>query len=371
MLCVIVEPTIKNEYKYTKEYFFISCCKNKRISYTTASSLSEAADIIGRRGGSVLLYAASEKWAINMIRQNSSLGLNLIIAEAFRLQSGSKFSSVCTDVATQISEVCNYLNLCGVKSTAFFGARSVISWQVAADEAISYYIPTAKYTQYFRADESLSKAYRSFLRNGTNLESVICPNDLIAIYLISRLKKDNPELLKKLFVISLESSALSKCFSESITSFCGANQLIAQKTVELCRRTSRDKSAGMHISCFPEFKIGNSTHMKNPTRFNQPEFLDLSRLRYLSTDNMSYYYNVDDEYNDLLRLEYLIQTASDYDLAILSAITRLNNYAEISSYMNVSIDSVKYYTSKLYRRAGFESRKKLKAVLMEYFSPLK
>ena len=248
MLCVIVEPTIKNEYKYTKEYFFISCCKNKRISYTTASSLSEAADIIGRRGGSVLLYAASEKWAINMIRQNSSLGLNLIIAEAFRLQSGSKFSSVCTDVATQISEVCNYLNLCGVKSTAFFGARSVISWQVAADEAISYYIPTAKYTQYFRADESLSKAYRSFLRNGTNLESVICPNDLIAIYLISRLKKDNPELLKKLFVISLESSALSKCFSESITSFCGANQLIAQKTVELCRRTSRDKSAGMHIS---------------------------------------------------------------------------------------------------------------------------
>ena len=116
MLCVIVEPTIKNEYKYTKEYFFISCCKNKRISYTTASSLSEAADIIGRRGGSVLLYAASEKWAINMIRQNSSLGLNLIIAEAFRLQSGSKFSSVCTDVATQISEVCNYLNLCGVKS---------------------------------------------------------------------------------------------------------------------------------------------------------------------------------------------------------------------------------------------------------------
>ena len=111
--------------------------------------------------------------------------------------------------------------------------------------------------------------------------------------------------------------------------------------------------------------------MKNPTRFNQPEFLDLSRLRYLSTDNMSYYYNVDDEYNDLLRLEYLIQIASDYDLAILSAITRLNNYAEISSYMNVSIDSVKYYTSKLYRRAGFESRKKLKAVLMEYFFPLK
>ena len=80
----------------------------------------------------------------------------------------------------------------------------------------------------------------------------------------------------------------------------------------------------------------------------------------------------DDEYSNLLKLNFLLQNASEYELSIISAVARLKSYDEMAQYINSNADSVKYYTSKLYKRAGFGSRRSLKAILSEYFiSPIK
>lgn len=364
MLCVITEPKIINEYKYTYADILEKHCKSKGVKYIEAPNLSAAYNMLAGSGGSVLLYAATEKWALSVINENLKYGLNLIVYGVVQLQYGSRFSSVCTDVSSQISELSAYLNYVGVKNISFFGVRPYIDSEITAAEAAAYYIPTVNH---INADETLSKSYLYFSKNSSYPDAVICPNDLIAIYLINHLRRDNSGILKKMLIVSLQEKSLSAHYSKNITTFKNQDELTSETIAGLCKKRNGE-NIGTHLSFMPQLLIKEHSDYRAFGKTQYSAILNVLRITHPTfvTEVLPVY---DEEYSNLLKLNFLLQNASEYELSIISAVARLNSYDEMAQYIRSNADSVKYYTSKLYKRAGFGSRRSLKAVLSEYFAP--
>ena len=365
MLCVITEPKIINEYRYTYADILEKQCKSKAVKYIEVPSLSAAYNMLAGSGGSVLLYAATEKWALGVINENLKYGLNLIVYGVVQLQYGSRFSSVCTDISSQISELSAYLNYVGVKNISFFGVRPYIDSEITAAEAAAYYIPTVNH---INADETLSKSYMYFSKKSAYPDAVICPNDLIAIYLINHLRRDNSRLLKKILIVSLQEKALSAYYSKNITTFKNQDELTSETIAGLCKKRNY-KNTGTHLSFMPQLLIKEHSDYRSFGKTQYSAILNVLRITHPTFVTAEPLPVSDDEYSNLLKLNFLLQNASEYELSIISAVARLKSYEEMAQYINSNADSVKYYTSKLYKRAGFGSRRSLKAILSEYLIP--
>lgn len=360
MLCVITQPTVEYDYKYGFAPYLKAQCRKARIKYKEVASLSEAYGLLQNGNGSVFLYAATEKWVNEIIKLNQSYGLSLTVSGAVQLQYGSRTCSVCQDIPLKVTRLVTYLNACGAKSVALFGFRPYVDIELVTAESISCYIPVA---DGINPDTTLSKNYKLLKSLPRFPSTVICPNDLTAIYLINHLHRDIGEDFKEISVVSMEQNPLSEYYPYGITAFKNANKEIAKKTVELSTHPYPN-GTGAHFSFMSDFAINESTQSRPLSLSAREPILNPFKLQTLFTGNAIPVY--DDDYNNLLKVNFLMQSLGKYEMNILSTVLAFDSYEEIARHMKTNTDSVKYFTSKLYKRADFGSRKNLKAVLSEY-----
>lgn len=374
MLCIITDPLFKNDAICMHKVSLLRrLCQKKRIICREASSLIEAAELLKQNGGSAVLFAATSKFAFQTIKLNLRYGVNLIIADCNRLpEYRSVFSSVSYDWLTTLSEIFTYLEEYNIQNVAVFGINRSLENHVLIANTIVEYMPWLQCNgeQVFPLYDTLDMCFRSFFRHIYSFEAVICPNDMIAVYLINRLKKNDESLLKKLFIISLESSMLGKYYPISVTSFSDRNYIMAQKILEIHMHSGKGDGVAGHYSIRHELKIGASTRMKpfNRKKLLFPSTIGSFEKPVITFDNPIIHITADEDFQNLQNIEHLLQICSAYEFRMLADILKFNSYEEIAEDMGISVDSVKYYTRKLFNSVKLKSRVKLKASFSEYLS---
>lgn len=376
MLCIITDPLFENDAVCMKKVKLLHLlCRKKRVICKEAKGLTEAAELLRQgEGGSVVLFPATSKYAFQTVKLNSRYGVNLIIAESNRLpEYRSAFCSVTYDLSTALSEIFTYLEQYRIQNVAVFGINPSLENHVMIANTIVEFLPwlNCNGEQVFPLYDTLDKCFRSFYRHIGSFAAVICPNDMIAVYLINRLKQSDPDILHKLFIISMESSLLGKFYPVSVTSFSDRDSIMVQKILDLHTHYKANGETGCHFSIKHELKIGSSTQMKP---FHRKDLLFNATVGSLekpviTIENPVIHIIADEDYKNLQNIDHLLQICSDYELSVLADILKFDSYEEIADNRNVSVDTVKYYTRKLFGAVGLKSRIKLRRMLSEYLSP--
>lgn len=371
MIYIITEPAVREDSFFQHKITHLKLlCQKKRIP---VKQIQEFAEVnIHCEDDSLVLFGISTNWVLQIIKENRKTGINIIVAEDTCLPSHySIYSSVVYDWATSISTVVTYLNQYNKHNTALFGFNNSLETHLLVARMIEKNFPAmGGEEQFFPLKTTLEECFNRLISRINAFDSVICSNDLTAVFLLNRIKKNRPELVKKLFVISLEGATLSRFYSIGITSFSNQFENFTKKIIELYLLHQRNGHTGLHLSISGQFQIGDSTQRKpfKPSSHFFAANFDIKSADIKTVKNPVIRITPDKNLQNLERLERLLQNCTAYEIKLLISILEKDNYEDIALFFGENFDTTKYYTRKLFRIAGLKSKEELKSLITEYLT---
>lgn len=239
--------------------------------------------------------------------------------------------------------------------TAFFGIQKNDSSDLYKGEIFKkYYNDEDIYIK----NERISDTFDIFFENMHRYDSVICANDLIAIYLLKRLRKLNVAVPKQLQLAGIGNLWISSHISPTLTTSEYDNNMAIDiifkliHTEKLYNNLSKlslmlktDIVARETTGCYTCNNEG--THLYMPYKENGIADVSDEEIRIIK--------NVDSAFFSL----------SVTDREIIKELCKGETYNEIAEAVCLTQDSVKYHLKKIYSTFGLHSAKELKRLLEE------
>lgn len=276
-------------------------------------------------------------------------------------------SSITNAHGRDMSNLLHYMKLYGRGSTALFGfnpsspvdhqrlmGNRTVSEQHVCDDDI-YYV--------FNCVENLAD---QLIRHIDRYNSVICGNDVYAIYLINRLRERGIRVPEDMFVASFGNIMLSSAVSPSVSSMPVDLKQMAHVAVSAYAGWTQ-KSWGANFS----FTVESVFHSRASTSFlEMPHTLrqnDMNIVNQTSAnfpDNKSSY--TDEPLFFISALNNFLQRADQTDMGIMKALMNGTPLETLAEQLYLSKRGIDYRLSKIYRRFNISSRRELSELMKKY-----
>lgn len=94
-----------------------------------------------------------------------------------------------------------------------------------------------------------------FFEARSNFNSIICVNDYVAIYLISRMRKLDPDYLEKTYIVSFSNTLLSRLYTTPFTSLAPDMDALGCAVGDIYKLVKRSGASYRAVTIYVGYKI--------------------------------------------------------------------------------------------------------------------
>ena len=304
--------------------------------------------------GFLLLLGVDYCWMKEIAGQIASTDLIVILLEGDAKAFSGRTVQILHDQPSVIQQSLALLRDCGCTSPALFGVQKNDTSDLKKSEIFSLRYPLENV---YYTDNDLTDTFLRLYRNIKKYDSIICANDLFAIFLLKQFKEHGIKVPKTLKVIGNSDLWLSSHITPSLTTACGYDY---RTTAELLfwllkNQTLADTLTNIKLTLKNQM-ISRETTGNGKTE--KSDFWAVSEKNDFDTEFVHC-----EELKDIIKLNRVLPAFSPTDRKILVLVATGLPYADIAEECFLTYDSVKYHVKKIYGSLGVHNRSALCALL--------
>ncbi len=248
---------------------------------------------------------------------------------------------ISSDQETVIYEGLSHLQQKGFKSTAFFGVqKNDISDQRKADA----FTRIVSREHIYNIEDDINKACELFLKNVLNYDSVICANDIIAAYLLSKCRQKGIDVPNDLAIMGNGNLWISAHTSPPLTTTVSDYETTVAVALQTCQNIVRFPNiASLDIRLKIKLICRESTDITGESK---------SPCKYIPTYMGKFMGDDTENSKELLHIQQIdrvLSALSSEEQRIISMLVNGAKYSEIAEQIHLSEDSIKYHIKKIYK----------------------
>lgn len=336
----------------------------RKIEFTEESDIDRALEQCHVPGDVILIPTPATSLVIPLVEKCNKKGIQVIAPNIFQ------------DVGNLHRLHCVRGDIFGVMASLIFGFKQngnndIVLYGVNSNSQDDLLLAEAFNTSYcgryigiYFNDGDTQKCFDDFYENRQNVNAVICANDYIAIDLIERLTRVNPDFLNSIIIASFSNTLLSRYYNKPFTSIATNTVTVGRAIADIYKIVKKVNAQSYHsITFYVDYEIherGNGVGIfsKNNSSSSSRKLYPFPR-----SFDFSIAYDNDEMISKLLRVEMGLNELSGQQLEILDRILRNFSNDEISEEMYLSCETVKYHIKKILEIFNCENRLGLKKLI--------
>ncbi|MGN1370364.1 MAG: substrate-binding domain-containing protein, partial [Aristaeellaceae bacterium] len=263
---------------------------------------------------------------------------------------------------TETQQLINYLCNCGKRKIALvgFGARSINDnfRYHAAMSAIAARGLMLREKDVWLWEQDPMDSFRNFIGVAGEYDAVVCPNDVIAVYLVEYLRGQGVSVPEDLFVASFGNMAIGRYHRPSITSMTMDMHYVGEQAFSVWRYLMRSEQSLQRIAL--KITVPSTILIRESTACT-PLQAGIGDVFPQRQDNFYHHPAI----SRLIRLEKCISRRDDMDMRILRLLMAKKGYEEISDALFISSSTLRYRLNKIYADAGVKGRADFELLVRE------
>lgn len=350
MVCILIDPTYADSV-WCKH--FLDCLRNElrknRITFC------EIFETVPDNAKAVFIIASDYEWTKEAIYQLNQNKIHpILICNHQENFEGCEYSCVSSDINVSIKSLLDEINADGRCKVALYGVNTnSISDIGKADALFSRKDNRFCNVKVFHNDGNLQGCYESFLPLVNDFDAVICTNDFAAVSLVKNLKRDAPDALKHMTVLSMDRSVISEYYRDSITSIDIDYEQYGKAAVFIYKSQEKHQF------------ISNIT-VTVPWRMDKTHPLEKGKKASLNLPEGHDAFYQDTKIKEMLKIEKLLNLCDATDKIIISGLLHKQSYESIGLTCFLTENAIKYRIKRLLNDSGISDKSVLLNLLNEY-----
>lgn len=305
------------------------------------------------------VIGVDREWLDEALDQLLPAGLRVILLDGVISSTHNNISRILSDQSALVNDQLALLKSRGRTRTAYFGVQKNDTSDASKAEAFLHYGVSQ---DVYPITESADACFERFYANIDRYDSVICSNDLIAVYLLGRCRELGIAIPEQLHILGNCDLWISRHVTPALSTAAYYPDTTAAVTLQLFRNLEEFPSiCSMNVFMKADLLDRASTEGSMPadtvpTR-NGTGFQPGSALR---DDTLCA------ELQQIKILDQVLSACTPAELTILQRLCEGAAYHSIAEEVYLSIDAVKYHIKKLYRFLGIHRQQELARLLEHY-----
>lgn len=364
LLYVIWQEDYENSVWGQKVYILIRELKRKKIQFKIIKDVKELDSV---ENAIVAVIEGNRAWRQKTVDYLYAHGMQIIVmGDGTEKGFSSLYNSITVDFHQSASYLNSYLSYYGKKRVALLG----INQNSGSDlDLVECFYETVAFDVIknipivYNNLGLLEDCINEFYRNISFYDTVICANDFVALKLADFLKRNDPEQLKRIWIIAFNNLIVSGLHSPSITSFSTDYEAHTAALINIYNIIAKQKDEiKIHMRIKQKLYIRETTEFAPPIdpKFESGGTSVVRSVRNPVSDSDYFGVNGIDGYS---RLERMFTYCNRQDFMILKALLEGESLPNIALKTFSSHETVKYRIRKMTANAGLETRAELLEVL--------
>ena len=339
----------KNLYNYICEF-----SKRHKISLHMIKNLQDCSCL--PENSILIILGNNKEWLSEIEGFIQHKKITVVLMIGYGDFSNNRIIRIRYDMNSAIMQSINLLKEKGRIRPACFGIQSKDSADlIKADTFIKRFCKNDIYYD----EEGLDKCFERFFCNIEQYDSVICSNDIMALFLQKKCKEFNIAIPERLHIVSIGNLWVSSHTSPSITTFeCNLNNFVEVLWKILNVKQNNDIFSKVDVLLEPKLIKRKSTC--DDAILTKFEKLD----RYSPVLNFNE--ELDPQVCKIRDFDLAFSSFNELEIKIITELINNKSYEEIATNNFISIDALKYHIKKVYSRLEINSRKELLDLVKEY-----
>lgn len=308
------------------------------------------------RGSPVVVLGVDSIWIKDVLDSLKPFSDKIVLLNGMTYASYESVNYISADQQTAVKKCIDLLNTCGRTRPAFFGVQK---------NDTSDQIKALSFSERFSSDDvyqiedSVRGCCDQLLDRLEQYDSVICANDIMAVYLLARCRSLKIDIPGRLYLIGNGNLWLSTHVTPSLTTVSHNADATVRMALQICKNICEYEdiapvniSFGGHI--IRRESTGTDTDNKDSLLYRRGSCFDAD------------YRCMSSELSQIVTLDSVFSSCSKEKTDILRLVGKCASIAEISELVYLSQDTVAYHLKNLYRQLGIHSKKELADIINLY-----
>lgn len=345
----------------------------RRLECTEVTNVKDTIRRCAAHGDPIMIPTPVTALLLPIVEECNRQGVQVIVPNGF-LNIGERYRYHCVkgDFYGAVANVLHGLRRADKGSTAIFGMNTNSQEDVLITDAFVAQ-NTGISNAVFCNDGSVRDCFDRFFEARSNFNSIICVNDYVAIYLISRMRKLDPDYLEKTYIVSFSNTLLSRLYTTPFTSLAPDMDALGCAVGDIYKLVKRSGASYRAITIYVGYKIYQ--------RGTTPGCFDELPHDYVPYESRNVFfptinefneataYNADPELARLPHIEICLNRLTRVELAILMMLLQGSNNTQIGEELFLSGETVRYHLNKMRSFFGCGTREEMRAVLQDLVTP--
>lgn len=282
------------------------------------------------------------------------------------------FSGIYSNANENMRLILKYCIGAGKKRLALFGFNNVF-WDRQYAEAIYNLYPDFNQKDFFQLTTTFDDCFESFFILKDNYDSILFPNDFVAIAFILKMNQLDSKYIKDRFILGISDRNISKLFFTPITSitydFDDVLYAVSSIYRSLFRRKNYNSLITINYQLPPKLFIRDSTHNTPLTATNTvlPRVAEIRKPPIFFEDVIVSYAG-EPILGAVTMLENLFRSFNKLDFQILLYLLNNNTNTEITKRLFITPQTLQYHCRQMYKLTGTKSKREFIKLVSKYIS---
>ncbi len=303
----------------------------------------------------IVLVGVDELWLKEVLEHLDTSHQHIILTNGVVEQYRHNISHVLSDQDVLIKECIKLLETRGRTKTALFGVQKNDTSDESKAIAFTRYLSSR---DIYYVDNDIDACFDEFIVRLEHYDSVVCANDIMAIYLLGRFRELDISVPERLFLIGNGNLWLSEHVTPSLTTVSYDSDTMAAVTLQICKNLlSFEKLGSVDIHLKGELIKRESTGDASEKQKSES-----IRSLYQYDDNC----DICEKIYQINAIDRVLSFCTQEKRDILRLLTENASYSEIAKIMYLSEDAVKYHIKKLYKALNIHSKEELCKLIHQF-----
>lgn len=336
------------------DLFTAHAIKNKYILTTVCD-----ADAITESDFPVVILGVDSEWLNSMLDKLNFKRNKIILILGIAHKNYEYVSHISADQQVTVQKSLNLLNEQGRTRPAFFGVQKNDSSDMTKALAFSErFHPEDVYS----IENSVEECFERLHKRLDRYDSIICSNDVMAIYLLIRFRALGISVPERLHLIGNGNLWLSAHVTPPLTTVSYNSEVTAKLALQMCENLREFETHGpINISVSTQLVQRESTGTVNTSQSfdSQAPHKRGAYMEYGGEELCR-------EFSEIVSLDRALSTCSEDQMSVLRSWIAGDSVDCIAEKMFIAPDTVKYHLKTLYKVLDIHSKAELTELVNRY-----
>jgi len=336
------------------DFFTANAIKNKYVLTTVCD-----ADEVSPTDFPVVILGVDSEWLCSTLDKLRAEGNKIILIYGIDRNNYEQVSHITADQRAVVQKSLQLLREQGRERTAFFGVQKNDSSDMTKALVFSEHFPAE---DVYSIESTVEECYERLQERLDRYDSIICSNDIMAIYLLTRFRALGIDIPERLHLIGNGNLWLSSHVTPPITTVAYNYEAAAKIALQMCESLSEFESLGsVNVSISNQILKRESTATASTSLYFDSQ-APHKRGTYMAYESEE----ICNELSEIISLDRALSTCSDDQAFVLRSWICGDPIERIAEKMFISADTVKYHLKALYKLLGIHSKTELTELVDKY-----